>query len=689
MKNIISKRKTILISISIIATICLVALIAFFINIERTKDSSFIDPFFINQINTNNSLGDFAVGYNKAPAMFVTDDVVYIARGRDIIRYDADFKNYSILTTLNAAVGSLHVKDNFIYFTEHRILYRYEIETGLREVLEENVANKVHVGNLIYHLRSHNDGTDLYVFDKETGESRLLVEGDDLITSFYIDPENNRIIFMNRRTFMDDEIFMDYRSIYKTNLEGENRELIHGRNLDFSVFTYDGEIIYWTEFAPGQNRYIYSYNFTTGEKSSFRTIWIQNSIGIIGEYILALCNNFDSPNLYLIDKDGSNIRQIAENVRAFSLTGNSIIYKSRSDNNLYMVDLDGNATRLEYDIDNQAEGSNVAEIDEWFFTNQINSHTEGQFYTSNGLSTFVTSDSVYVYHADNPNSILRFDSHFENPEIVAMNVFANSLYVRGNEIYYIGTGGGGIRRHEMNVFESHHITGAAGKTDNLKVIVDNLIYSRSWASAEDRWGTDLYVFDKETGESRLLVEGDDLITSFYIDPENNRIIFMNRRTFMDDGIFMDYRSIYKTNLEGENRIRIVNEYVQTFIYDGDFIYWLNLYDNLFDFNFSTGEIRLIGNFPNVERINLIGDYIVVIEITSKPEDDLGVPDTNLNLINRDSSGSRILATNIWDFAVAHNHIIYRSADTWRMYVMDLHGNSTVLELESDRWRYFE
>jgi len=202
--------------------------------------------------------------------------------------------------------------------------------------------------------------------------------------------------------------------------------------------------------------------------------------------------------------------------------------------------------------------------------------------------------------------------------------------------------------------------------------VDNLIYFRRWTSTEDRWGIDLYVFDKETKEARLLIENDDLISSFYIDPKNDRIIFGS------DGY------IYQTNLEGENRIRIINEATETFIYNGESIYWVNLYDNLLNFNFKTGEIKLIGDFSNIRRISLIGNHIIVIEITAEPEDDMGIPDTNLHLINRDSRGSRILATNIWDFAVAHNHIIYRSADTWRMYVIDLQGNSTVLELESNR-----
>ena len=368
----------------------------------------------------------------------------------------------------------------------------------------------------------------------------------------------------------------------------------------------------------------------------------------------------------------------------------SFINIERNEDNLYVIDLDENSIRLENDIDsidNQIVESNTAtKIDEWFFINQMNSHTEGQFYNSRGLSTFVTSNSVYVYHVGNPNSILRFDRNFENPEIAAMNVFANSLYVRGNGIYFISTGGGAIDRQEINGFERHMITNnVAGKTDNLKTVIDNLIYSRRWAS-DDRLGVDLYVFDKETGESRLLIKADDgFINSFYIDPKNNRIIYMNRR-FIDDGTFMEYRFIYKTDLEGENRIRLVNEYVRTFIYDGEYLYRADVNNNLFSFNFRTEETTLIGNFPNIERMNLIENYIIAIEITAESEDDMGVPDTNLHLINRDGSGSRILARDIWDFAVAHNRIIYKSSDTWRMYIMDLHGNSTVLELESYRWR---
>jgi len=182
----------------------------------------------------------------------------------------------------------------------------------------------------------------------------------------------------------------------------------------------------------------------------------------------------------------------------------------------------------------------------------------------------------------------------------------------------------------------------------------------------------IYRLDLESGESEIWLE--DRTREFYVNVENNRILFAVRSNIWEIDLTGTNRNLITGDFLHYNRLNPDMEY--GWMYDGNRVLWINSRDwtgiasSIFSFNLNTREEEYLGRIPNASSIGAIDDYVLV-----------NTTEGYLYLIDAGKRHRRRLSDDVFTFAVVGNHIFYQQFGTWNIYVMDLNDNFALFNVE--------
>lgn len=282
------------------------------------------------------------------------NDAIYTMLDGDLIKINLDNLEIEILILASNMYESMQithinqlikVEDNFLYFTVHSRMYKFDLDTGaVEEVADLGKGGGGFievVDNSAYYTCTHPTcdyvagGQGLHVLNMKEGEARLLIEA-RLIGDIFIHPEENRIVFVR---FYDSE---NNYYLYQADLNGENQSRITSRELTVeSQAAYDGETIFWSN-SEGD---MFSYHFASGEESSLGRFIPAFNLKLVDDYIIARHRNDNT--VHLMRKDGSEVRELLhdgiESIRNIPIVvGNHIMFTSTENQHIQIFDLEGN-----------------------------------------------------------------------------------------------------------------------------------------------------------------------------------------------------------------------------------------------------------------------------------------------------------------------------------------------------------
>ena len=286
---------------------------------------------------------------------------------------------------------------------------------------------------------------------------------------------------------------------------------------------------------------------------------------------------------------------------------------------------------------------------------------DGEIYSllNNRQVRLISSDSLDVYEIIYPTTgRIRFDQ----------------MYITDNVLYYTRPRGD-FERHDLRQ-TNQYTTIATDVTAFIRFddFVLHRIHDWDFFTHREfpRVDGNIYQLDLESGYSKVWLEC--RTREFFADVENDRIIFAV------------LSSIYEVNLVGENRNLITSDFLHYnrldpnleygWMYDGNRVLWIHSGDwtgiesSIFSFNFDTQEQEYLGRITNAASVNVIDDYVLV-----------NTTEGYLYLLDIDSGHRRLLANDVFIFAVVGNRIFYRQIGTWKIYVMDLEGNVALFNYE--------
>ena len=279
--------------------------------------------FFLNQMNGDTSNG----------RIYLTEDTIYFApffSDGEIIVFDHDFNEESIIKVRDDGmhIDKIYRTDDAIYYTAgfEGDLYRYERETGQSQQLVSNVFRQTVVDNQIFYLSEPWGDSSLYVFDKVSGETNIVHEGN--VNQFSIN------------TLDDTIIFKENVSLYRMDFNGDNLEQL---NDDTLWFSFDGETLVWYAQEGGT----FMMDINTGEEIRVSEEVLPFNILIVEDYIVFTEWNTDRyRDLYIINRSSNHLQQLAADVVSFATVGDYIVYELRDSPNLYATDFEGNSRML-------------------------------------------------------------------------------------------------------------------------------------------------------------------------------------------------------------------------------------------------------------------------------------------------------------------------------------------------------
>jgi len=597
------------------------------------RTSSRSDEFlFINQWNNQSWIN-----------ISVTEDHIYLADTRDIIVYSHDFEVEDTLEIDNW-LDEIYVHDGVIYYVTFGSLYRYDPEERSVQAITEEVHNMVRVDHLIFYQSEWFGASNLYVYDLERGRSDVLIRED--IREFMVNPASDRIVFLT-----------DEGSLYYVNMLGEEQTSISSQRFVWT-FGYDGEYVIWEDFNS-----LYRFDFETEQTIVIGEAFDMRQMAFIADYVVFTDWSND---LHVMNSDGGDHQIIASNARNFAVTSDQIVFdreRSRSDLGRYVVNLEGTITELtenglgdvlipERDGDAPREPHvtqndvpleqlSLEIVGDLTFANQANANARFSD------PVFLTEDGAYFVLRDSSwrMNVVRFDLDFKHYDILMTESGRiDSLHVEENALYF--TTDGILYRYDVE--ENVRTTLAEGIYHPIQT--NGQIYHQT-----ERFGQGgLYVLDVETGDIDRVISDD--VRTFFIDVENDRIIFIHAGR------------PYVTNLEGRDRQRIADDWIWTFTYDGESVYWVaDFEEETFRFNFETDEIESFSAFIESEQMATMENHLVMVDF-----------DQNLYLIDLEGGNQRLLASNVWSFSVVGNLIVYEN-DDFETRIMDLDGNSAGIE----------
>jgi len=624
------KKLTMMLGISFGLVVSVIAIFLIF-NLEsgsRGARSNSDEILFINQWNTQSWMG-----------VFVTENRIYLVDDR-VVAYSHDFEVEDTFE-VTSWLDDVHVRDDMIYYTNFGTLYRYDPETQTTQSIVEGVHNMVVIGDLIFHQSLSWGPSDLYVYDLERGERTVLVR--ESVREFMVNPGQDRLVFLN-----------DEGRLYYTNMLGDEQTPISSQRTVWS-FAYDGEYVFWEDFNN-----LFRFDFETeqtvvvGESSDIR------QMAFIGDYLVF--SNWDH-EIHVMNRDGSDRRLLATDAWDFAVTPHWIIFvreRGRDDFERYVVDLEGNA----YELTEAGLGDAlVPRRDDQIGSSQMNQSTvplesltldvignpifmnQASRHTLFSDSAFLTEESVYFILRDSGwrDNVVRFDLDFAAYEVLMTDNRIDSIHIEGEMIYFISEGI--LYRYDIeastrttlaeDIFHSVHVEG--------------YVYFRN--ERFDKEG--LYALDLETGNIDQVI--DDDIREFFVDVENDRIVFTSSGR------------LYQSDLRGRDRQRVTDSLVWSFTYDGEHAYWIaGMGGEFFSFHFESGKVESVELSIETGQMSMMGDYILVLTI-----------DSNLYLIDSNDGSQRLLGADIWWFSVIGNLIVYEDGD-FETRIMDLEGNSAVI-----------
>ena len=327
-RNGLSNGVVAIITVLITSAILVIGFVLFnLINFDSIGRGTSSDQFFfLNQMNNAGIINS---------RIHLTEDFIYIPShtvGGGIIVFDHDFNEESIIRIHDGPlyIDSLHVTDDAVYYTRgfSRDLYRYDRETGQNQQLTNYVFSKVIVGDQIFHLRHAWDVSNLYVFDKVTGETQVVFEGN--VRQFSINPSDDTIIIVNDQ------------SLYRIDFDGNNLEQLTNEIWEFA---FDGETLLWHSWVGG----LFMMNINDGDEIRVSQEIFSDNLSFIGDYIIftELTDDLEM-NLNILNRSSNHLQLLADDVSFFAVTGDYIIYTLRDLDslNLYVTDFEGNSRVL-------------------------------------------------------------------------------------------------------------------------------------------------------------------------------------------------------------------------------------------------------------------------------------------------------------------------------------------------------
>jgi len=292
----------------------------------RTNDFDIIDggsriqvrnehDFYLNQMNAVTSRG----------RVNVAGDSVYVLSPNDsgeIIVFDHDFNEEKTIIVRDdwLRIERFYLTDDAIYYTVglEGDLYRYDRITSQNQQLASNIFHQTIVGDLVFHLDKSWGDSNLYVFDKVTGDTHVIFEGD--IRQFSVNSSDNTIIFT------------DNRSLYSIDFNGDYLEEL---NDDTWGFAFDGYTLIW--FTLWSDLYMMDIN--THEEIRVAHDIDPSNIVLTEDYIIFVAW---SDYLYVINRSTNDLQQLTDNIMNFSVVGGNIVYEQWDNFSLQMMDFYGN-----------------------------------------------------------------------------------------------------------------------------------------------------------------------------------------------------------------------------------------------------------------------------------------------------------------------------------------------------------
>jgi len=287
---------------------------------EQETDDQY---FFLNQMNMHN--------ISIQGSIYVTEDSIYVMSfGGVITVFDHDFNEEAVIRLRDewALIGRFYVTDDSIYYTtgfDEGYLYRYDRETSENQQLASNVFNKTIVGDQVFHLSAEWDMSNLYVFDKETGETSVVFEGD--VWEFLINTLDNTIIFT------------DGGSLYRIDFDGDNFEQLNSDHT--RGFAFDGHTLIWTTLSYD----VYMMDINTGEEINVTQEFDPFKMLLTEDYFVFMEWN-DGGDLYIVNRSSNHSQQVASDVLSFAVVGEYIVYGVGESFNIYVMDFAGNSRVL-------------------------------------------------------------------------------------------------------------------------------------------------------------------------------------------------------------------------------------------------------------------------------------------------------------------------------------------------------
>ena len=292
-----------------------------------------------------------------------------------------------------------------------------------------------------------------------------------------------------------------------------------------------------------------------------------------------------------------------------------------------------------------------------------------------GLKIGVFDGEIYSLLNNRQVTLISADN-LENHEIIypiEETIRFDQIQVEDNVLYYTWLRGE-FERYDFDTDEL--ITMASNITAFVKFEDFALHRIHAWDFFHHREfprrDGNIYRLDFESGDSEVWLE--DMTREFFVDTENERILFAVRSNIFEVDLAGENRNLVTDNFLHYNRLNPNMEY--GWMYDGNRVLWINSRDwtgiesSAFAINLDTREEEYLGRIPDASSISVIDDYVLV-----------NTADGHLYLIDIDAKHRRLLSDSVFTFAVVGNLVFYLQIGTWDIHVMDLDGNVALFNME--------
>jgi len=293
-----------------------------------------------------------------------------------------------------------------------------------------------------------------------------------------------------------------------------------------------------------------------------------------------------------------------------------------------------------------------------------------------GLSIGVFDGEIYSMLNNRQVKLISSDN-LESNEIVyptAERLRLDQMHIEDSVLYYTWLRGE-FGRYDFGQ-SNEHVTIASNITAFVKFEDFALHRIHAWDFFRHqefpRRDGNIYRLDLESGDSEVWLE--DRTREFFVDIENDRILFAVRSNIFEIDLAGENRSLITDNFLHYNRLNPNMEY--GWMYDGNRVFWINSRDwtgiesSVFAYNFATQEEEYLGRIPDASSVNVIDEYVLV-----------NTTNGYLYLIDINAKHRRLLADDVFKFAVVGDLIIYLQFGTWNTFVMDLNGNVALFNIE--------